>query len=80
MNNGKLSQTELLIRHMLTNSHITALQALGLYRVFNMKGRIHDLRKAGWNIETDMQTDATGKTYARYSVGVPVRFGHAEAA
>jgi hypothetical protein len=65
-----VSQNQVLIRHLRSNQYITQLEAIGLYRVFNLKGRIDELRKAGHPIVTDMRTDATGKRYARYVLEV----------
>jgi hypothetical protein len=61
-----VSQNQVLLKHLRSNEYITQLEAIGLYRVFNLKGRIDELRKAGHDIVTDMRTDATGKRYARY--------------
>lgn len=63
-----MSQKNLLMKHLRDNGHITQLEAIGLYRVFNLKGRINDLRDDGHNIVTDMRRDATGKPYARYTL------------
>lgn len=68
MSKRRLPQTDLLLRHMALHGHITQLEAISLYRIFNIKGRINDLRNQGWPIQTDMRTDATGKRYARYSL------------
>lgn len=78
-----MSQIEKLHKHLQTHDHITALQAIGLYRIFNLKGRIFDLRTRLKNegnthtVETEMAHDGTGKTYARYRL-VEVRTGEAE--
>jgi len=61
-----MNQQQKILTHLREYGHITALQAIGVYRIFNLKGRIFDLRAAGYPIETDMVTDATGKRYARY--------------
>lgn len=61
-----MSQNQMILNHLATEDHITALQAIGLYRCFRLSGRILDLRKDGWDISTEMVKDRTGKTYARY--------------
>jgi len=62
------SQCDVLLEHLHKHSHITQIEAITLYRIFNLKGRINDLRSRGWFIETRMLKDATGKPYARYSL------------
>lgn len=63
-----MSHEELILNHLSKNNHITMLEALGVYRIFNLRGRISDLRKKGYKIETEMKKDATGKSYAAYSL------------
>jgi hypothetical protein len=66
-----MTQTKILLDHLRSGRSITQLEAIGLYRVFNLKGRINDLRKDGHEIVTDMTTDTTGKRYARYRLVQP---------
>jgi hypothetical protein len=75
-----MNQQEKILNHLREYGHITALQAIGVYRIFNLKGRVYDLRAAGWNVQTDMVSDATGKRYARYHLGLPNRIETQEAA
>lgn len=63
-----MSHEQLIINHLKRHDHITMLEALGVYRIFNLRGRISDLRKKGYKIHTEMKRDATGKTYAAYSL------------
>lgn len=67
-----MNQTDTLLKHMVENDHITAMQAIGLYRVGNIKGRISELRDPrrpwSWDVITVMMEDPTGKKYARYSL------------
>lgn len=65
-----MSQEKSILKHMLERDHITMLEAFGVYRCFNLKGRIADLRiKHGKDfIHTEMCADDTGKKYARYSI------------
>jgi len=74
----KLSQHDLIIQHLVNHSHLTNFEAIGLYRIFNLKGRVTELRgctsaperfnKHPVFVETEMRTDGTGKKYARYSL------------
>jgi hypothetical protein len=45
---------------------ISALEAIGLYRIYRLAARIDELREDGMDIITVMKTDETGKQYARY--------------
>lgn len=68
---AKKSQEQIIIEHMRKHGHISMLEALGVHRIFNLQGRIADLRiKHGKDfIVTEMKTDDTGKKYASYSLG-----------
>ena len=62
-------QCEILLNHMQIHGSVTGMESIRL-GVMNYKGRINDLRKAGFAIETKMETriNSAGekKTYARY--------------
>lgn len=47
---------------------ISALEAIGLFRVFRLAARIQELREDGYHIKSTINTDVTGKIYARYSL------------
>lgn len=61
-----MSQTEQILTHLRAGRDLTILEAIGVYRIFNLKARINELRKGGHSIVTEMRTDATGKRYASY--------------
>lgn len=63
-----MNQKHTLLRHLATEPHITQLQAIAVHRIYNIKGRICDLRDDGWDVCTEYHTDRTGKRYARYSL------------
>jgi hypothetical protein len=48
------SQCKQIIRHLLNGGTLTSLQALRMFGCLNLKGRIFDLRKQGFDIKTDM--------------------------
>jgi hypothetical protein len=48
---------------------ITPLEALGVYGVFRLAAVIYDIRKAGFDVNSILHTDANGKRYSRYSLG-----------
>lgn len=67
------SQKELLLAYMHQinpqtgmRPGITALEAIGLFRIYRLAARINDLRDDGHLITTEIKTDATGKTFAKY--------------
>lgn len=61
-----MTQKQIILRHLNSGRHLTILEAMSLYRIFNLKARIEELRRAGHNITTEMRSDPTGKKYARY--------------
>lgn len=63
-----LSQNDQLIEHLTeTTNGITRMEAVGLYRIYNLTARIADLRHDyGLNIVTEIKKDHTGRRYARY--------------
>ena len=63
-----MNQKQLILKHLRTGANLTILEALGVYRIFNLKARINELRKAGYDIRTEMRVDHTGKQYASYSL------------
>lgn len=75
---NKPSQHDIILRHLVLHDHLTTLEGFGLYRIFNLKGRITELRGCSSapaefvefpiTIQTEMRDDGTGKTYARYSL------------
>ncbi|MGL5261137.1 MAG: helix-turn-helix domain-containing protein [Bacteroides sp.] len=61
------SQCKMIKEHLMEGKGITALDALFKFRCMNLKGRIHDLRKEGLPIDTEM-IEVNGKRVARYSL------------
>ena len=62
----KANQSDVVMNHLSMKGTITALEALSLYRIFRLAGRIHDLKRNGVKIEPRMKKDVTGKRYAEY--------------
>ena len=63
------NQCEQLLDYMTQHGSITGMESIGM-GVMNYKGRISDLRKLGFNIETKMETHVNAKgekkRHARY--------------
>ena len=55
-----------IISHLRNRGSISQLEAFSTYGTFRLSAQIHDLRKAGYNIETVMKRDEDGQEYARY--------------
>ena len=64
-----MNQCEKILAYIQKNGSITGMESYAL-GIMNYKGRINDLRRAGFNIKTRMEThvnsDGEKKTYARY--------------
>lgn len=65
------TKIERLKSHLRTGKSITQLEALGLYGMFRLAARVHELKQQGWNIVTDMREDENGNPYARYHLAEP---------
>lgn len=63
-----MTQQEQVLTHLKTGQHITPLEAIGLYGVYRLAARIHDLRKAGHGIVTTVKRDTRGRPYSRYTL------------
>lgn len=74
------SQLDMIKAHLKSGRSITPLEAFGLYNVFRLAARIKELRDKGWNIETEIKEDITGKKYGEYKLaeqrthGLPARY------
>ena len=64
-----MNQKDRIIRHLNAGHTLTILEAIGVFRIFNLKARINELRDSGYPVDTEMRKDATGKKYAVYSRG-----------
>lgn len=60
------TQTQAILRHLQSGKAITPLECLQLYGSLRLGGRIYDLRKAGWKIESKMVDVGNGKHVAEY--------------
>jgi hypothetical protein len=61
-------QNDRILAHLLAGKTITQLEAFGVYRIFRLAARIHELKAKGHKIVTTMRQDETGKQYAEYSL------------
>ena len=66
------TQRDNIKKHLKDGYSLTALEALSLFGAYRLAAHIEVLRKRGMPIVTTMNTDVTGRTYARYSLNKSV--------
>lgn len=62
----EMSQSQKILKHLSSGKSLSPLQALGLFGCYRLASRIHDLKRAGHQIETIIKSDDQGRTYASY--------------
>lgn len=60
-----MTQADLILDYLKSGRSITPLEALNLFGVFRLSGRILELREAGYPIETEIIHE-NGKHFASY--------------
>lgn len=65
---GLKPQTRKVLNHLTKRGTISPMEALTVYGIYRLSACIHDLRKVGIKIKTNMRKDASGHNYARYEV------------
>lgn len=64
---GGKRQVDVLLTHLLFHGSVTGMECVNDLRILNYKGRIHDLRRAGYTIVTKMEKNANNDgSHARY--------------
>ena len=63
--NGQQAQ---IYKHLKSHGHLTQLESLGVYGIYRLAARIHELKSKGVPIKSERKKDANGKTYASYSI------------
>jgi hypothetical protein len=61
------SQNQEILEALMSGQRLTALDALDRHRCFRLAARIHDLRKAGHDIQEETISH-NGKRYSRYFI------------
>jgi hypothetical protein len=59
-------QARKVLAHLKSRHSISPLEAQNVYGVYRLAASIHELRNAGFIIETQNKKDAAGHKYARY--------------
>lgn len=62
----KMSQDEMLFRHLMEVGSITGVEAQTIYKARCVTSNIARLRAKGMNIHTEFKKDLSGQRYARY--------------
>jgi hypothetical protein len=65
---SNVSQNTAIRRYLERGGRLTAMEALRMFGTFRLAARIHDLRMAGWAIESETRRSG-GKTFAVYRYG-----------
>ena len=55
-------------KHLKSSHHLTQLEALGVYGIYRLAPRVHELRAKGVPIKTEYMSDGKGRQYAQYSI------------
>ena len=63
-----MSKTSQILAHLKGGHSLTPLQALLLYGTLRLAPRIHEFRKAGYEITTTKKFDPKGSEYAEYKL------------
>ena len=61
-------QAKTVLFHLNKRGHITPLKAFSNYQITRLASCIHELRKEGFLVHTDLKTDESGHRYSRYSM------------
>jgi hypothetical protein len=68
-----MSQTKAILEHLQKGHTLTPLDAVKLFNCMRLGARIWDLRRSGYNIQTDIITTRSGKHIARYRLEAACR-------
>jgi hypothetical protein len=64
-----MTQTDSILDYLKTGKSITPLEALDRFGCFRLGARIHDLKRMGVDIHTEM-VEQNGKRFASYSIRI----------
>lgn len=65
---GVTGHEDVILSHLMKGNSISQLEAMGVFRIYRLAARIFDLKAKGHKIVTTMKKDATGKSYAEYTL------------
>lgn len=67
------SVTNKILAHLEAGNSITSLECLSTFGCLRLAARIYDLREAGYNIDMQRVTVASGKSVGRYTLLPPAK-------
>jgi hypothetical protein len=59
-------QTRKVLAHLEAGKSISPLEAQNVYGIYRLAGRIHELRRAGYQVRMERREDEMGHRYGRY--------------
>lgn len=65
---GLKPQARKILAHLEAGKPITPLKAQTVYGVYRLAASVHELRRAGYRIDSIVCADESGHKYARYSM------------
>jgi Helix-turn-helix domain len=65
---GLEPQTRRILNHLEKRGSISAMEAIAAYGCTRLAAQVFKLRKAGFDVLTDLREDEAGHRYARYSL------------
>jgi hypothetical protein len=63
-----MSQSEAILAHLQAGESLTAMQALSLFNCLRLGARVLDLRRAGYDIQSETIRTPSGKNVAKYTL------------
>lgn len=63
---SRQSQSHKILEYLLAGHRLSPLLALEKFGCFRLGGRVYDLKKEGWDIQSEMITLPSGKRVAQY--------------
>lgn len=65
-------QAKTILRHLEKGKSISLVESLHVYQISRLSDCIMKIRRAGYDVLTNMRRTETGKEYARYSLFAPL--------
>lgn len=59
-------QSMTILKHLQIRGSITPVEAATVYKARHLPSKIFELKRAGYDIQTELKTDLTGQRYATY--------------
>lgn len=63
-----MKQVDVVLKHLNKNTHLTPLEAMGVYGIHRLPARVHELKQMGYDIRSHTHVDGMGRHYASYTL------------